>query len=187
MQKGLEDSVKKAVSELTEREKRQDSILALQRECIRCCATAIKEVHAGNLEAAAKQAKAADERIKAIASMDGGLENVSEQAFQEYVEAMGLIAIAKGKPIPSAAELNCPTVAYLNGVADLVGELRRGLQIALHEGDKKKAQDNYALMEQIYEHLFTIRFSSSLIGGLRRKVDVARGQLEQARSELLRN
>lgn len=185
-QKPLEDSINAAVAELTELEKRQDAIVSSQRECIRNCATSIKEVHSGNLKAAKDCAKAAGDIIAKIKKVDSQLANVSAQTYQEYVEAMGLIAIAEGRPVPGAKELGVPLVPYLNGIADLVGELRRRLQIALHKGDKKQAEINYKLMEAIYEQLFLIRFSSSLVGGLRHKVDVARGHLEQARSEMLR-
>ena len=159
----------------------------LQRECIRSCANAIKEVHAARLPEALLHFEAAKTKMGEMQAREQKLENIAAQAYQEVVEAACVLAVAQGKPLPPAEELGVPPVAYLNGVADVVGELRRGLQLALSKGDKKKAQELYALMDEVYEHLFTIKFSSSLVGPLRRKVDVARGQLEQARSELLRS
>lgn len=187
LQKSFEESVKSAVAELSEKEKRQDALLSLQRECIRNCANAIKEIHAGKLSEAKSNVEAAEKIAGELKKNDSSLQNVSEQAYQEFVEAACMLAVAQGKALPSQKQLGVGTIAYLNGVADLVGELRRNLQVCLMKGDKKKAKELYALMEEVYEQLFTIKFSSSLVGGLRRKVDVARGQLESARSELLRS
>jgi len=187
LQKGLEESIKSAVAELSEKEKRQDAVLSLQRECIRHCANAIKEMHAGKIAEARKNVEAAQKIAGEMRKSDASLQNISEQAYQEVVEAACMLAVSQGKALPSQKQLGVSTVAYLNGVADLVGELRRNLQVCLMNGEKTKAQELYALMHEVYEQLFTIKFSSSLVGGLRRKVDVARGQLESARSELLRS
>jgi len=56
----------------------------------------------------------------------------------------------------------------------------------LKRGDKKSAGRYFELMSGIYDELSPIRFSNSLLPNFRKKQDVARMQVEQARSELVR-
>ena len=49
-----------------------------------------------------------------------------------------------------------------------------------------EAERYFELASGIYEELLPIRFSNSLLPNFRKKQDVARSQVEQARSELVR-
>jgi len=185
-EEGLEKAVAKIVKTLSDKEKRQDQIIPLTREIIRDCALAIKAVHASELgEAEAKLAEI-EPKIKKLHSLDEELENVSQQCYQEYAEIKCLDAIMRRKPIPSFEELGIESIAWLSGLADCVGELRRAVQLALSDGKKEDAEYYFGKMNAIYENLMVIKFSSSLVGPLKHKQDVIRGQIEQARSEMLR-
>ena len=58
---------------------------------------------------------------------------------------------------------------------------------SLKAGDTESAKYLFDSMSAIYESTLPIRFSSSLLPNFKRKQDVARAQVEQARSELLRH
>jgi len=56
---------------------------------------------------------------------------------------------------------------------------------SLRHGRKDDAQKFFEMMELIYDELLPLRFSNAVLPEFRRKQDVARIQIEQARGELL--
>ncbi len=182
----LKTSIKSVLAELKEKEKKQDKAFYLSRETVRQCAKAISLIHSKKYEEAQKLIKRIKKAVNSLLPLYSEFSNVTNIAFQEYVEASALLSILEHKKIPSSTHLKSPSVPYLLGLADVVGELHRELQIALKENDKKSAHFFYSMMNEIYENLSTVKFASSLVGNLRQKVDVDRRQLEAARSELLR-
>src|SRR3989338_3016730 len=83
-------------------------------------------------------------------------------------------------------ELGMPFEPWLLGCCDVVGEFRREMLEMLKAGKKKEAEKYFGMMEAVYDELVPIRFSNSLLPNFRKKQDVARGQVEQARSEIVR-
>lgn len=183
----LESTVEEIVEELKLLERKQDEALSSSRQIIRDCANAIKHLHTGELAEAKKSVRELEKKIGGLKMRVGGeFAGITHPIYQEYTEIMALLAVHERKALPTYRQLDVPAVAYLTGLADSVGELRRALQIALKNGDRKAAERYYSAMNEIYENLMPIKFSSSIVRELKRKQDVARGQLEQARSELLR-
>ncbi len=183
----LEESVTEIVRELGEKEKRQDEVLRLQREIIRDCALAIRHIHTGELAGSKAVVAGIEKKVARLRGLDSELERNSSQCYQEYVEIRALDAIFSRKPVPSRKSLGVDAVAYLNGLADTVGELRREIQLALSGGKRKDAEYFFDVMNEVYDNLMLVKFSSSLVGPLKHKQDVIRSQLEQARSEMLRS
>jgi translin len=110
--------------------------------------------------------------------------NLVISVYQEYVEASLLLCIGKGTRIPTAEGLAVPSVAYLLGVADLMGELRRRSVNAIRSGDIAVAEESFQYMIVIFEQLSRFPFSDAVAPGLRRKIDQARYILEESNSEL---
>lgn len=173
------------VSELSRREKEQDRILGSTRAIVRHCANGIKLIHSGELKAARAEIAAARKGIAPFARTRQ-FEYLLEQPYQEIAEAVLLLAAVEGKPLPGWKQLGMPFEPYLLGLCDLVGELRREMLECLKRGDRKGASRHFELMSGIYDELSPIRFSNSLLPNFRKKQDVARSQVEQARSELVR-
>lgn len=94
------------------------------------------------------------------------------------------LALASGKPLPSPEELGVQESAYLNGMGEAVGEMRRHLLDALRQGHVSRCEDLLAAMDDIYNVLVTIDFPDALTGGLRRTTDMVRGVLERTRGDL---
>lgn len=183
----LEKTIAEIVEELKVLERKQDEALGASRQIIRDCANAIKHLHTGEMAEAKKAAKLLEHKIGELKNKVGGeFGGITHPIYQEYTEIMALLAVHERKSLPTYRQLGVPAAAYLNGLADSVGELRRALQISLKNGDRKAAEYFYAKMNEIYENLMLVKFSSSIVRELKRKQDVARQQLEQARSELLR-
>ena len=75
-------------------------------------------------------------------------------------------------------------MAYLHGLGDAVGELRRYLLDSMRKGDLSRGEELLTAMDDIYNVLVTIDFPDALTGGLRRSTDMVRGVLERTRSDL---
>lgn len=173
------------ISELTSREREQDRILASTREIVRHCSNSIKLMHAGQLKNARTELSQIEKKLSPI-SRTKVFAYLLEQAYQEVAEAHLLMAAIERKPLPGFGELSMPFHPYLLGLCDLIGELRREMLESLKRGKKKDAEHYFDLMNAIYDELIPIRFSNSLLPNFRKKQDVARGQVESARSELVR-
>ena len=74
--------------------------------------------------------------------------------------------------------------AYLNGIAEAVGELRRLILDRLRQGEFEGCDALLAAMDDIYSVLVTIDFPDAITGGLRRTTDQTRGILERTRGDL---
>jgi translin len=174
------------VRELEAREKEQDKILGSTREIVRHCANGIKMLHSGEMKGAKAEIAAARRKIAPFAKTKS-FEYLLEQPYQEIAEAVLLLAAVEKKSLPGWEELSMPFEPYLLGLCDLVGELRRQMLEELKKGNAREAQRYFELMSGIYDELLPIRFSNSLLPNFRKKQDVARSQVEQARSELVRS
>ncbi|MEM4335866.1 MAG: hypothetical protein QXL47_01400 [Candidatus Anstonellales archaeon] len=173
--------MKKIEEYLLKKERIMDGFLVMQRELVRECSKAIKEIHEGKVSDAEKRIKKAEEEFK----------NLPKEPFvypyylhvaQEFFEAKILLSVVKTKEIPKPEE---PYEAFLTGMLDAAGELKREMYEALRKGDKRVAEKYFKLMEKIYDESLHFKFSESVLPGFRRKQDVLRIQLEQARGELL--
>ena len=171
---------------LARREREQDSLVSLSRAIVRGCALAMKAVHARDKPAAEKEMAGVRKLVARARRAGKEMSYVAAQAYQEYAEARILLAVLEGKEIPSDSELGIPFGPYILGLMDSVGEFRREMLEDLKRGDRKSAEAQFEAMNAVYEATLPLRFSNSILPGFRKKQDVARIQLEYARSELLR-
>ncbi len=178
--------IKKIEKTLMNKENELDAVLSKNRIVVRSCSNSIKAIHSGNMKEAKKHLKEAEEGLSKIRKYEKKFPAQLNHVLQEYAEAkIVLSAVEKGK-IPSFDELKVGEIPYLNGLLDATGELKREMYESLRHGKKKKAEKYFEMMEMIYDELLPLRFSNSVLPEFRRKQDVARHQIEQARGELLR-
>ena len=107
-----------------------------------------------------------------------------EDAQKEYVEASVTLALAEATPILGPEELNVGCAPYLNGLSEVVGELRRYILDSLRKDDSTRCEELLSLMDEIYNVLVSMDFPEAVTRGLRRSTDVARGLLERTRADL---
>ncbi|MEW6329404.1 MAG: hypothetical protein AB1468_04765 [Candidatus Micrarchaeota archaeon] len=181
----LSKTVEHIIQELKAREKAQDKLLVLVRELVRGCSIAIKCIHSKDMEEAERQMREVERLVKEARSLDKGFENITAIAYQEYCEAKLLLALIARRKLPGYEELGVPFEIYLLGLCDVVGELRREMLEEMKRNDSRRAEYYFERMNEIYEAMLPIRFSNSLLPQFRKKQDVARTQVEHARSELL--
>ena len=103
---------------------------------------------------------------------------------KEYAEAAITLALASGNPLPHPDELHVHYPAYLNGMAEAAGEMRRHLLDTLRRGDVERCEKVLGYMDDIYSLLITIDYPDAITGGLRRNTDMVRGVLERTRGDL---
>lgn len=107
-----------------------------------------------------------------------------DSAEKEYAEAAITLALASGQPLPAPEQLGVNEAAYLNGMGEAVGEMRRHLLDALRKGGMGRCEELLAAMDDIFNVLVTMDFPDALTGGLRRTTDMVRGVLERTRGDL---
>lgn len=177
------DSIEKKLLAL---EARREKLMQLSRELIRLCGKTISAMHSGNMGKAAATVRRLRQMDTRLKRDEKGLEYYSLQAHQEYCEAMLLYYVLKDDAIASPKEIGIGDSAYLLGLMDLVGELKREALDELRKGSLKKADRYYGLMLDIYDSTLHMRFSNSLLPDFRKKQDVARIQIEGLANELSR-
>lgn len=109
---------------------------------------------------------------------------IVDAAMQEYTEAQTLLNLRLKNRFIAPEKLNVPSVVYVLGLADVIGELRRQALDSLRTGDVKGAEHCLQVMEQIYVELMSMNEAYMLVPGLRRKCDVARRIIEATRGDV---
>ncbi|MEE8470530.1 MAG: haloacid dehalogenase [Dehalococcoidia bacterium] len=163
--------------------------LGLSRESIRFSANAIRAVHRKEYDQAKGLIKSSREDIEEMSNtladhgelLHGGFVH---NAQKEYAEACITLALVSGGTLPDPDDLGISYAAYLNGLGEAAGELRRHLLDTLREGRVERCEEILEAMDDIYGLLVTIDFHDALTGGLRRTTDMVRGVLERTRGDL---
>ncbi len=167
----------------------REKALPLCREAVRRSANAIRAVHReefGQAEELIDRARSLiDEAREALKDHpDTYHAGFVHDAHKEYVEACTTLAVISGRPLPTPEELVASPAAYLNGLGETVGELRRHLLDRLRKGDVDHCEDILASMDDIYGVMVTVDYPDAMTGGLRRTTDATRGILERTRGDL---
>ena len=105
-------------------------------------------------------------------------------ARKEFTEANVTLAVISGKDIPSAEDLGVDPPAYLNGMAEVIGELRRYILDSLRRDNVERCEELMEVMDEIYGVLVTVDFPEALTSGLRHTTDAMRAVLERTRGDL---
>jgi translin len=185
----LDSIASQARQDLSARDAAREKMLPLCREVIRCSGNSIRAVHrqdyktAGELlQSARGHLIAAEKAVGAFTEL--GSTGAVRDAQKELAEANITLALVTGQPLPSPGDLGVDTAAYLNGMGEAIGEVRRFMLDAMRKGDLSRGEELLTIMDDIYSVLVTIDFPDAITGGLRRTTDMVRGVLERTRSDL---
>jgi len=174
---------------LTARDEAREKALPLCREAIRYCSGSIRAVHRQEFEQAEKLLGSArnllDGAEQAVAPYSAIINTgFIRDAQKEFAEGNITLALVTGRQLPEPGGLGVDVAAYLNGMGEAMGELRRYLLDGMRRGDLSRGEELLAAMDEIYSVLVTMDFPDALTGGLRRTTDMFRGVLEKTRSDL---
>lgn len=186
---GLEEHVHGVLERFAHKNEAREAGLAASRQIIRLSANCIRAIHRGDrVTATALLAEAAAIHRGAAEALEPHADifhaGFVHDAQKEYAEAAATLAILSGKPIPAPPTLGVGDAAFLNGIAETIGELRRAVLDRLRSGDIEACDPLLQAMDDIYSLLVTVDYPDALTGGLRRSTDQARGILEKTRGDL---
>ena len=188
--KNLETLAEKIRLYFSAKDAAREKALRLSREIIRYSATTIRAVH--------RQEKANAEQLLASARAllkeltDDVLKKNNDLAYAGFVhdaqkelsEASCTLDIVSSRPLPEPKALGVSYPAYLNGLGEAVGELRRYILDSLRRNDLSRCEELLTIMDDIYSVIMTMDFPDGITYGLRRTSDAIRGILERTRGDL---
>lgn len=186
----LEEIVEEVRKKLDKRDEAREKVFELNRLAIRLSASTIRAIHRREFDSAEENISKIKETLR---SMVDNLKEVPEllhsgmvnSAFQEYAEAALLMSLIRDGIYSSPDEISVPFFdAYLLGLADVIGELRRSALDAVCDGDVDQAVIVLGRMDEILSNLVTLDYPEAIIPGLRHKCDVARNLVEKTRGDI---
>jgi translin len=177
-------------SYLAERDSVREEAIRLSREVIRYSGWAVTAVHKGDLEEARGHLARAEEAARALLEKTSRYPELHYSglvynAVSEYVEAKLFMSLILGGGLPGPEDLGVPPVPYLQGLGDVVGELRRLALESVRHGRFDIAWRLLEMMEAIYLELRGLDYPDALAPGLRRKADVARRLVDDTKAMLV--
>lgn len=180
--------IEKIQNELLSYDKARERLQTLTRNATRLCSWAIIQVHRGKLGQASKtlaEAKRSLDELESLLSAHSELPQFGQVlvAFQEYAEAKLIFQMKKSGKLASLRDVGTSTTAYLLGMLDFVGEMRRMTLDSLRRGNADEAQTLLTTMEKVYEDLMSFD-RTSILPNFRRKLDAARRIVEATRGDV---
>ena len=184
----LEDIISKIQVYIDDKDSIRETSLKYARTVIIHCRKAIQLIHQQKMQQAEELIKKGSATLAELYDVTKDHADLSkagyvENAAQEFVEAQCLYNILHHEALPDPDTIQTTYTAYLMGLCDVVGELRRKALDMVLAGDQKDAQQYLVIMEDIYAAIIRFDYPSSLIP-IKRKQDIARNLIEKTRGEL---
>jgi translin len=159
------------------------------RKVIRAAANAIRALHRSEWDEAEALITQSGEILAGIGdslaeSPELRMHAVVFDAEKEYAEARITQAVFTGAEIPSLRSVGVDAVAYLHGLGEAVGEMRRRMLDLLRGDQLETAERVLEEMDRIVDLLAQMDYPDGMTSGLRRTTDVARSLVERSRSDL---
>jgi translin len=185
----LENIGRNALDYLSLKHAARERALPKSRTAIRFCANSIRAAHRHEFERASELRSQAVALLREIEvdlkdHQDIYFAGFVQDAQKEYAEATTFAALVQHTLLPTPEELFINYAAYLNGLAEAVGELRRYVLDQLRRGNIEHCEQYLSAMDDIYAVLITVDFPDAITSGLRRTTDATRGILEKTRGDL---
>lgn len=163
--------------------------LPLCRRAIRLSANAIRAVHRGERDESERLMDEARLCLDEAAAAMGDHPDVRHAGFfsdsaKEYAEARLTHALVFDLPLPAPDEIRVDAPAYLNGLGETLGEMRRHLLDLMRHGHLERSEELLETMDDIYYLLTSMDYPDAVTGGLRRTTDIARSIIERTRGDL---
>ena len=187
--KNLDGIIEKIDHHIGGKEKIREEALKASRDIIICCRKGIQQLHRNQTDDAKNFIQQASEKLEHLYNDTKDHPDIFhagfvENAAQELVEIYCLYNIMKGEDLPDPDAIKTTYSAYLLGLCDVVGELRRSALDFMLEGNTTKANEYLQHMDRIYDAIMSFDYPSGLIP-IKKKQDMIRGLIEKTRGELV--
>jgi translin len=185
----LESVGQKAIEYLGLKHAARERALPKSRAAIRYCANSIRAAHRQQFRDAEELLAQASALLKEMQAdlqdhQDIFYAGFVQDAQKEYAEAATFAALTQERSLPVATELSIGWAPYLNGLGEMVGELRRYVLDQLRRGRIDECEVLLQHMDDVYALLTTVDYPDAITLGLRRTTDTARSILEKTRGDL---
>jgi translin len=167
----------------------RDEALAQSRNLTRHAARAIRAIHRDDTvlaqENLAKANQLATDLREGLADEpDLYFSGYAQDALKEFCEAHLTVATVLNQDWPTPEELHVEYATYLNGMSEVVGELRRRIMDIMRAGHSPEVERLLDVMDDIYALLVTMDYPDALTYGLRRRTDIARSIIERTQADV---
>jgi translin len=185
----LKTVLKKVKANLTEKDEIRKKAQENMRKATSLSKQAILLIHQKRFEDAKKSLEKARNVIVDLHDLAEAFPQIVyggmfSAALQEFSEASIFLTLVEESRFITPEEINVPSVDYVLGLADVVGEFRRRALDALREGDVKSGEECLETMDEIFIELMALDEAYMLVPGLRRKSDIARRIIENTRGDI---
>jgi translin len=185
----LETVLQEIKNELMQKNEAREQAHESMRKAMSLSKQTILLIHQKKYVDAEKLIESAREKISSLQNLAkqypeivyGGMFSA---ALQEYSEARIFLTLVKESRFVTPAEVNVPSVDYVLGLADVIGEYRRLALDNLREGEVRKGEKCLEIMDQIFIQLLALDEAYMLVPGLRHKSDIARRIIEATRGDV---
>ncbi|MCE4601352.1 MAG: haloacid dehalogenase [Desulfurococcales archaeon] len=186
----IAEEVERAREFLSVRDEVREKAIKASRDVIKYSGWAITEIQKGDLARAEEYIGLLEEATAEFLALvkpfpELYYSGMAYNALSEYVEAIVLYRIVTGRDIPGYGDLGIPPTPYLQGLGDVVGELRRLVLEDIRNGVYDRAWRYYEIMEAIYLALRSLDLPEALAPGVRHKADVARRLTDDTKAFLI--
>ena len=185
----LEDIAERIRQNFDVRTAKRDEALKQARQLTRACSVSIRAVHRDDKEAMETNLAEAHNLADTLRNdlrdfPDLYYAGYTQDALKEFVEANVTCALIQNQPLQTPDQLGVEDATYLNGLAEVIGELRRSTLDILRSGYSQEAERLLGHMDEIYSVLVTIDYPDAITNGLRRQTDLVRGIIEKTRGDV---
>ena len=163
-------------------ENRREQLIKESRDIIILCSQSIVSIHQGHIQTSQlKLDKAKDLylSLKKLAHTD--LLRYLAMSEQELVECSLLMSIVKNETFPGLNEMGVSSQAYLFGILDCIGEIKRMIYDMVRLDRYDKAESLFRIMQEIYSDIYPFSIYDNIVIGIRKKLDVCKILIENTR------
>jgi translin len=174
---------------LDETNKVREDALRISREVVRLSANSIRASHREDFDEACELKSLARQKVEETKQILADKLEIYhtgyvQDAQKEHAESELTYAIIREFDFPDQVQLGVEPAAYLNGLAEAIGESRRHVLDVLRHGDLDRAERILHIMDEVYYVLITFDYPDAVTQGLRRQTDMVRGVLERTRGDI---
>ena len=181
--KNVKSSLKGISKSLKTSNESREFLIKNTRDVVILCSHSIIAAHKGDLKLARQKIKKAESVLKVNQKKaKNEFKKYLITPEQEFVEAHSFLAIVENKEIPSLKSLKVSEEAYILGLLDCIGELKRFVLDNIRNGQLKKADKIFNVMENLYQTLYPFAMYDKIVREARRKLDVNRVLVEETRA-----
>ena len=181
--KNVKSSLKGISKSLKTSNESREFLIKNTRDVVILCSHSIIAAHKGDLKLARQKIKKAESVLKVNQKKaKNEFKKYLMTPEQEFVEAHSFLAIVENKEIPSLKSLKVSEEAYILGLLDCIGELKRFVLDNIRNGELKKADRIFNVMENLYQTLYPFAMYDKIVREARRKLDVNRVLVEETRA-----